>query len=144
MIPQVMFNYLADDLVRPLQGRYEGDIGIDIEARLDRDHIILPGHGLFVWGGFHVQFPDGYAGLVLGRSSMNRIGLQVLTGVIDNGYTGEIGAQLHNITCDPIVVAPRQRVAQLVMIPAVRPIPAPVVTFRDTDRADQGWGSSGS
>lgn len=144
MIPILEVWYQAGDPSVPKPGNYKGDIGIDIPAaRLEAPVTILPGHGLFVWGGFRIQFPDGYAGLVFGRSSGNARGLIVPTGVIDNGYTGEIGAQLHNITCDPIVIHPGDRVAQMVLIPAVQPLPIPILELEKTDRADAGWGSSG-
>lgn len=141
---ELTINHLQTDPSPPKPGKYAGDIGIDIRAQIEEPATILPGHGLFVWGGFHIEFPPGYAGLVLGRSSMNRNGLLVMTGVIDSGYTGEIGAQLHNITCDPVTIKPDQAIAQLVIIPAIHPVPVPVAAFEATERGAQGWGSSGS
>ena len=34
-----------------------------------------------------VEIPVGYVGFIMGRSSLNRGGINALTGVIDSGYT---------------------------------------------------------
>lgn len=141
-LPKVTVYYMANRF-EPQNGKYEGDVGIDIQANLEESAIILPGHGLWIPGGFDIQFSSGWMGLVLPRSSTNRMGLLVYTGVIDNGYAGNIGAQVHNVTCDPIVVEPGQRIAQLVIFPGWSPDLVPVAGFRPTNRGDAGWGSSG-
>lgn len=160
MIP-VTIRYLEGANYPPEPGKYKGDIGIDIRAHFpgcvtqDRedDHpagrmipgrTILPGHGVWIEGGFHLQFEPGWAGLVLPRSSTSRSGIHVFTGVIDNGYAGVIGAQVQNLTYDPITIHEGQRIAQLVLIPAFRPVPISIAQLQSTDRGDKGWGSSGS
>ena len=146
MIKAQKVDYLIGATRPPTPGKYMGDVGLDIAADLGEDQsvMLLPGQGTFVWGGFQVQLPDGYFALVLPRSSSNAAGLMVLTGVIDNGYTGRIGCQVYNITCDPITIQNGQRIAQLVLLPAVRPVPLPVGMFTPTDRGHAGWGSSGT
>lgn len=60
--------------------------------------------------------PEGSVGLILGRSSLTLQGLQVLPGVIDNDYTGEIKV----MASSPRVistVSPGQRFAQLLLLP---------------------------
>lgn len=48
--------------------------------------------------GIHVQFPPNTWGLILPRSSANLGGrLIVMSGVIDQGYTGELTALVHNV-----------------------------------------------
>lgn len=142
-LPKVTVYYKAKRF-EPQNGKYEGDVGIDIQADINQSAIILPGHGMWIPGGFDIQFGSGWMGLVLPRSSTNRMGLLVFTGVIDNGYAGNIGAQVQNVTYDPIVIEPAQRIAQLVVLPGWSPDLVPVARFRPTDRGDAGWGSSGS
>ena len=127
----------------PHPGIYDGDIGIDIYADLDEPVNLLPLHGTFIDGGFEVAFGRGWAGLVVPRSSSNRKGLLVMTGVIDNGFAGVIGAEVRNISPDPMIIAPGDRIAQLILIAAFRPTPQAVVTLPTTDRGSNGWGSSG-
>lgn len=142
-LPKVTIYYKAGRF-EPKPGKYEGDVGIDIQADINQSAIILPGAGMWMPGGFDIQFSSGWMGLVLPRSSTNRLGLLVFTGVIDNGYAGNIGAQVQNVTCDPIVIEPGQRIAQLVIVPGWSPDLVPVAQFRPTDRGSNGWGSSGS
>lgn len=135
--------YLSDSPIPPKPGKYPGDVGIDLAVDIPERRAILPGHGQFLPAGFQAQLPYGHCALVLPRSSTNQAGLLVMTGVIDTGYSGVIGMQVHNITCDPIWIEPGQRLAQLVLFEGVYPSPVPVARFNPTDRGANGWGSSG-
>ena len=145
MIPELRIEYLYEPSCRylPKPGRNVGDVGLDIPAILDEAVTIRPGMGSFIPGGFRVQLPDGYFGMVLPRSSNNRRGLHICTGVIDNGYIGELGTEVRNISHQEITIEPGERLSQLVLFPAVRPIPIPTVSFKETDRGEQGFGSTG-
>lgn len=63
--------------------------------------------------------PEGTVGILLGRSSLTMKGLQVLPGVIDNDYQGEI-----KVMCSAprniITIQPKDRIAQLVLLPLVK------------------------
>lgn len=135
--------YLYPAKIQPQIGQYGGDVGIDIHADLEAPMTLIPGDGAFIWGGFQLQFPRGYFGMVVGRSSLNRKGLMVMTGVIDTGYTGLVGAEVRNISCDTMYINPMDRIAQLLVLPAVYPLLLGVDTFEPTDRGHAGWGSSG-
>ena len=143
-INEVEIHYLEGAKYPPTPGKYDGDIGLDIYAAIERPILLAPGVGAFISGGFRVQFGRGWAGLVLPRSSMNRKGLLVMTGVIDNGYNGEIGAEVRNPhPHEGILIQPGDRIAQLVIIAAFRPVPLEVNVFRETERGTNGFGSSG-
>ena len=126
----------------PTPGRYEGDVGLDIYCALPEHITLMPGESVFIPGGFRMQFERGWAGLVLPRSSSNRAGLHVHTGVIDSGYTGEIGAEVRNIGLEARRIEPNDRIAQLVLIPAFHPVPLEVEQFQVTDRGTNGFGST--
>ena len=64
-------------------------------------------------------------------------------GTIDSDYRGEIRVALVNVSQDPVVIAPLQRIAQLVIAPVTR---AELVEVRDlpaTMRGAGGYGSTG-
>lgn len=142
-IPEVQVDWLVGAEYVPMETKHKGDVGLDIPAILECDRLVLaPGEGRFIPGGFRVQFQSGWAGLILPRSSSNRMGLHIYTGVIDNGYNGELGTEVRNISNQSLLINNGDRISQLVLIPAFRPIPVPVLNFRETDRGDKGFGSS--
>lgn len=63
-----------------------------------------------------VSIPESLAGLVVGRSSIARLGLQVeAAGFIDPGFRGQITLELYNQTRYPIELWAGQRVCQLIL-----------------------------
>ncbi|MBQ5565311.1 MAG: dUTP diphosphatase, partial [Clostridia bacterium] len=64
-------------------------------------------------------------------------------GVIDSDYRGEICVGLTNHGKEPFVIEPQTRIAQLVVMP-VLPLPIMEVNeLNDSERGDNGFGSSG-
>lgn len=87
--------------------------------------------------GVYGPLPSGTVGLLLGRSSWSLKGLQVLPGVIDADYTGEIKIMVNSPTYVTTVPS-GSRIAQLVLIPSV----AVGKVMNTEGRGDQGFGSS--
>jgi len=76
-----------------------GDAGYDLYAV--RDMIIPPLSRDIVPTGIQIEIPKGYYGRVAPRSGLAvKKGIDVLAGVIDSGYRGEIGVVLMNL-CIP-------------------------------------------
>lgn len=98
--------------------RYEsaGAVGFDLITRVTT--VIEPGKIALVPGNVIVRVPDGYALLVLPRSSLPRKKGLVCPhsiGVIDQDYHGtddEILVQVRNITDEPVTVERGERIAQ--------------------------------
>ena len=98
--------------------------------------------------GVHVEIPRGYVGLVFVRSSIGtryHVVLSNGTGVIDSDYRGEVMVPLLNLGSDSVVFASGNRVAQLVVVPAlmadVELVEADGLT--ETERGFGGFGSTG-
>jgi len=68
--------------------------------------------------GYYGPLPRGTVGLVLGRSSLNLKGIQVMTGVIDSDYEGEIMVVAQ--TQVPWTFKGGDRIAQLLLLPYVQ------------------------
>lgn len=94
--------------------------------------------------GVCVEIPKGYAGLILGRSSMSKKGIVCMTGVIDSGYTGELGVALFNTSYQSIVIHKGERICQLVIMKLADIEKAEhVEELENSERGDKGFGSTG-
>ena len=62
---------------------------------------------------FYVEVPEGVAALLIVRSTFNRGGLFVTSGLYDSGFKGNIGAALHNNGVDDALVGKGTRVGQI-------------------------------
>src|SRR5690625_3707116 len=165
---KIGYKTLNDDSILPTKA-HPTDSGFDLYA--SDDVIIEPGETTIVPTGIAVELPAGYEAQVRPRSGVTaKTKLRVQLGTIDNGYNGEIGVIVDNITDDPIGNTTRylnfvngseirqdedildgtyfirkgDRLAQLV----VQPLPS-VEAFEiegelgDTDRGGGGFGSTG-
>ena len=123
---------------------HAGDLGYDLFS--DEGVAIFPHETKVVKTGIAIQFPVGYGGFIKDRSSVaTKKGLHTVAGVIDNGYTGEIGMALYNGTESLIHIAPGEKIAQLVLIPTVDfTIEEVIETISLDGRGDNGFGSTGN
>lgn len=93
--------------------------------------------------GVHVEIPEGYVGLIKSKSGLNvRNGLTA-EGVIDAHYTGSIKVKLYNHTEKEHRFLAGDKVAQLVIVPCLLPELEQVDHLEETDRGDNGFGSTG-
>lgn len=100
----------------PLRRVYGGDAGWDLYV--SEDTTIPPGAVVDVPCGIAIEMPPGYWGRVTGRSStLRNRGLQVQDAVIDNGFAGEIFAQVKSMTHSTVKIAAGERLAQFVFAP---------------------------
>lgn len=121
---------------------HKTDAGLDIrssETRLVKAH-----RGTLFQTGLHVQLPHGTAGLLVSKSGLNVKHGITSTGLIDEGYTGEILVKLYNNSDEHYLVHAGDKISQLVVIPVLYED----IHFRDsldenTGRGSQGFGSSG-
>ena len=95
--------------------------------------------------GLAVAIPEGYYGRIAPRSGLaTKNGIDVLAGVIDADYRGEIQCLLYN-TGDEIVELPAQtKICQLIIEKIVTPVAAWADELPETIRGENGFGSTGS
>uniref|UniRef100_A0A8C5MXE5 Deoxyuridine 5'-triphosphate nucleotidohydrolase n=1 Tax=Leptobrachium leishanense TaxID=445787 RepID=A0A8C5MXE5_9ANUR len=93
--------------------------------------------------GIGVQIPPEHFGLIAPRSGLALKGIQVLGGVIDADYQGEIKVILKNNGSSDLIVHAGDRIAQLLVIPIyggkVQKGSAPTSL---TERGEAGFGST--
>lgn len=93
--------------------------------------------------GLGIQVPEGFAGMLVPRSSIAEKGLIIQTSIIDPDYTGEIHLIITNCSNNTITIDKGQRVCSLVIYSVLNVRLDVVYSFETTDRADKGLGSSG-
>lgn len=119
----------------------EGAAGLDLKARVGG--IVMPGEVMRVPTGVCLEIPVGYMGEVRGRSGLASKGILGVLGTIDADYRGEVHVMLHNTTNFPWRFSWGHRIAQLVIVPVARVQPVRVRDLSETERGDQGFGSTG-
>lgn len=93
--------------------------------------------------GVHVQIPEGYVGFIKAKSGLNVNHGLTATGVIDAHYTGSICVKLYNHTHEGYRFKAGDKIAQLVILPCLLPTLELVDSLEETDRGDNGFGSTG-
>lgn len=117
------------------------DAGLDLYAREDQ---IVPARGWAKFDtGVHIELPNGTVGMLKSKSGLNVKHGLVSEGVIDVGYTGSIVVKLYNHSDADYYVAAGDKISQLVILHLWLEDLDLVDTLEDTDRGDNGFGSSG-
>ncbi len=136
----VQIQFLKDTRVLP-KAATSGSAGLDLSASLETPLLLEPHSCHLIPTGIavHIKNPN-YAGLILPRSGLGHRGIVVgnLVGLIDSDYQGELKISCWNRSSRPYTVEPDARIAQLVIIPIVRP------TFEVVDGFAKEKGGRGS
>jgi dUTP pyrophosphatase len=92
-----------------------------------------------------MAIPDGYVGLIWDKSGLSLQGVHRLAGVVDAGYRGEVKVVMVNLTKEPFIFKPGQKVAQMLVQPAqtVEIVDAGESDLDETSRGSGGFGSTG-
>ncbi len=120
--------------------------GMDLRAALEGDLVLAPGARALVPTGLFLQIPPGYEAQVRPRSGLAlKRGLTILNapGTIDADYRGEVGVILVNLSAAEQIIAPGDRVAQLLFAPVTRGELIEVAALDETARGGGGFGSTG-
>ena len=125
----------------PPERAYETDAGLDLKAA--EGGIVRAHSTKTLRTGVHVELPPGTCGLLVSKSGlMTKKGL-FTTGLVDEGYSGEIMVTVQNFSDEPYMVFAGDKISQLVVIPVKRE-PIDIVSKIDGgDRGDNGFGSTG-
>jgi dUTP pyrophosphatase len=116
--------------------------GYDISASEDAK---IPSRGrAAVPTGISIGLPEGTYGRIAPRSGLAyKFGIDVLAGVIDVDYRGEIFCILYNSGVHPFNIQRGDRIAQLIIEKIETPDVAVVMDIDETARGDGGFGSTG-
>ena len=94
--------------------------------------------------GFAVAIPPGFYGRIAPRSGLaSKSGLDVLAGVIDSDYRGEVCCLLYNTSDEAIKIAAGSKICQLIVEQIITPEAAWASNLDETARGAGGFGSTG-
>ena len=126
----------------PTRG-YATDAGLDLYSR--ETVTIYPGGSHVFDTGVHIGFDPGTYGKVESKSGLNvNAGIVSCGGVIDSGYTGSIVVKLYNFGPKGHLFKAGDKIAQIVIQPCITPKLEIVSCLDETERGENGFGSSGA
>ena len=132
---------LTSDAIIPTRGSALS-AGLDLYA--NSQYAVLPKQRQLISTGIAVALPPFTYGRIAPRSGLAvKHGIDVLAGVVDEDYRGELMVALINHDDIPFIVERGSRIAQLIIEQIVRPVIEVVEDLDDTDRNDAGFGSTG-
>jgi len=120
--------------------------GFDVIAAIGASMTLKPGDRVAVPCGFALSIPAGYEAQLRPRSGLafqHGIVLLNAPATIDADYRGEVKVLLVNLSREPFVLKPGERIAQIVFAPIVIPTLTLVDQLASTSRGGRGLGSTG-
>jgi dUTP pyrophosphatase len=140
-IESLSFEKLDPKAVLPTRGSLSA-------AGLDLSSIeaigLQPGERRLIRTGLAVAIPEGYYGRLAPRSGLAaKKGIDVLAGVIDADYRGEIGCLLYNAGHEQIDLPAQTKICQLIIEKIITPAAVWADGLSQTSRGGGGFGSTG-
>lgn len=130
-----------DKSIRMPEKSHLPDVGLDIF--LPEDITIGPLETITVGLKLGVAIPEGFAGILVPRSSITEKGLIIQSAVIDPDYSGEIHLIVTNCSKNTLHFEKNSRVCSLVLMSVLNPYIEEVDMLPNTIRNDKGLGSTG-
>lgn len=121
-------------------------VGLDVRSNTDEPITLGPLERAMVPTGLYFEIPPGYEIQVRPRSGLAaKHGVTVINtpGTIDPDYRGELKVLLVNLSNEPFVIEPGERVAQLVFAKYQQLAWEEAVELSETVRGAGGFGSTG-
>ncbi len=137
---------MRDDAIIPTQGSQYA-AGYDLYAAIDTPITIKSEETVKIGTGLAFELPEGFFAGIFARSGLaTKQGLRPANcvGVVDCDYRGEVIVAIHNDSNRNAVIAPGDRIAQMILLPYQSMEFTEVNDLSETDRGDGGFGSSGN
>jgi len=140
-IDTLRFKQLDPRAVLPRRGSARS-AGLDICSIEDLE--IGPRQRIAARTGLAVAIPPGFYGRVAPRSGLAaKNGLDVLAGVIDSDYRGEVQCLLYNTSDEKIILPAGNKICQLIVEQIIMPEAVWATDLEETVRGAGGFGSTG-
>ena len=120
--------------------------GMDLKANLSEPVTLGPLERTMVPTGLFIALPEGYEAQIRPRSGLAaRHGITVTNapGTVDADYRGEVCVLLVNLSKEPFVINPGERIAQMVIARHEKAEWVEVEALDETERGAGGFGSTG-
>ena len=136
---------MRDNAILPTRGS-EKAAGVDLYACLPTRLPIYPNETVMIPTKIACDFPKGYFGMMVVRSSVGAKRHLVLAnqvGILDEDYKGEIMVAIRNESDSVQTVEPGERLAQMILLPYVMYDIVETDTLSESERGEGGFGSTG-
>ncbi len=124
----------------------EGSSGMDLRAYTESVIILQPFERRLIPTGLFIELPKGFEAQVRPRSGLAiKQGITCLNspGTVDADYRGELKVVLINLSNEPQVLHPGDRIAQMVIQKVEKVALVQVQQISSTTRGEGGFGHSG-
>ena len=140
---KLLVEKINEKAIIPFQA-HEGDAGMDLFSI--EEVVIKPMERTLIHTGIKIQLPKNTEAQIRPRSGLAlKSGITVLNtpGTIDEGYRGEIGIILINLSDTEFKVEVGMKIAQMVIKPTLTLDVEEVIELTETTRGEGGFGSTG-
>ena len=120
--------------------------GMDLRAHIEAPITLKTLERKIIPTGLSIALPEGYEAQVRPRSGLAaKHGISVLNspGTIDADYRGDIGVIMVNLSQEDFIIAPQDRIAQLVIAQFTKVEWQIVEALPESERGSGGFGSTG-
>ena len=120
--------------------------GMDLRAHIEAPITLKTLERKIIPTGLSIALPEGYEAQVRPRSGLAaKHGISVLNspGTIDADYRGDIGVIMVNLSKEDFIIAPQDRIAQLVIAQFTKVEWQIVEALPGSERGSGGFGSTG-
>lgn len=119
-----------------------GSAGYDIYSPID---VVVPARGkIVVQSNICLEIPQGYAVDIRSRSGLAfKSDIEAFHGLIDSDFRGSLGILLRNFGDKDVEIKKGERMAQFIIQSVSTPDLEIVEELSDTDRGQNGFGSTG-
>ena len=120
--------------------------GMDLRAHIEVPITLKTLERKIIPTGLSIALPEGYEAQVRPRSGLAaKHGISVLNspGTIDADYRGDIGVIMVNLSLEDFIIAPQDRIAQLVIAQFTKVEWQIVEALPESERGSGGSGSTG-
>lgn len=136
---------LNDNAILPTRGS-DYAAGWDLYANIEKEIELAPGEMKKIPSGLSLELPEHTFAGVFARSGLStKKGLRPANcvGVVDEDYRGEVIVPLYNDSNNLVTIAPNERIAQLIILPYIECEFKEKENLSETNRAENGFGSTG-
>jgi len=120
----------------------ETDVGFDLRAGENKK--IYPGAQETIKTGVIIEIPTNCVGLIRDRAGIvTKMNVHTAAGTFDSAYRGEISVVLINMGEEEVLIEKGMRIAQIIILPIIKPKIKEVKELEDTCRGNRGFGSTG-
>ena len=123
-----------------------GSAGMDLRANIPKPVTIKPMQRKLIYTGLFIELPLGYEAQLRPRSGLalkKGVSIPNTPATIDSDYRGEIGVILINLSDEPVIIEPSERIAQMVICKHEIVEWEEVGELTKTNRGAGGFGSTG-